>query len=153
MKRAILLALAAIFFGGIFASSGATASPPSGPVKIVTEIDFSTRPFHGTVKVEEGADILGCSAGTFVDSDNGFGGIDKAFTCTRGGTGSFTVNARPCALGFDPETNTCTGNWSVNSSGSTGDFVGLHGAGDFSVVFDAKKPRGMETLTGVIHYD
>jgi hypothetical protein len=130
----------------------AAAAPPSGSVTIVTKIDFTEPPFHGTFKVTEGRDILGCSGGTFVDSDNGFGGIDKAFTCSRGGSGTFTANAHPCAFGFDEATSSCSGIWAIKGSESTGDFAGLYGRGDFFVVIDFDRLTGVETLTGTIGY-
>ncbi len=151
--RARLVTLAALVAAAILATSHASATPPSGPMTIVTKIDFSTFPFHGTFTVPEGADILGCSKGRFVDVPAGeaSASIDKVFTCTRGGSGSFVANFRPCAISFDPEAGTCTGNWDFVSA--TGDFVGLHGAGDVTVVFDPNRPTGVETLTGLIHFD
>ncbi|MBI2236973.1 MAG: hypothetical protein HYU54_00385 [Actinobacteria bacterium] len=148
--RARLLTLAALLVGAILASSAASATTPSGPMTIVTKIDFSTEPFHGTFKVEEGKDILGCRSGTFVDFPSG-ASVDKVFSCSTGGRGTFVANFRPCTITVTPEM--CTGTWNFDSSQSTGDFVGLHGAGDFTVVFDPKKPAGVETLTGLIHYD
>ena len=129
-------------------SSPVVASPPVG-VTIVTKIDFSSEPFHGTFNVTEGADVLGCSRGTFTDFPAA-GAIDKVMTCTKGGDGDIVLDFRPCVISFDPETNTCTGNWKVESA--TGDFEGLLGGGDVLVVFDPNKPAGMETLTGEIHY-
>ncbi len=123
------------------------ASPPSGPVTIVTAIDFSSFPFSGTFDVTGGSDILGCSSGTFVDFPNGFGSIHKVFTCTDGGNGSFTFIFLP---GRSPGPGDQNGHWEAWKS--DGDFAGLRGQGDFSFVF-IPPASGVETLTGVVHFD
>ena len=132
-------------FGGSVRGRHAAA----GPVTIETEIDFSTEPFHGTFQVTEGAEVLGCSSGTFVDTP-GDDDIQKDFTCEKGSKeGNFIAVFVP-----NPETpgpGDENGPWSI--SVGTEDFAGLIGEGDFSVVYapdDA--PRGVETLTGDIEY-
>lgn len=120
----------------------ATGTPPDGPVTIVTAIDFSSFPFSGTFEVTDGDDILGCPSGTFTDFPRGFGVIQKVFSCT-GGTGTFTFL-------FVPGPGNANGHWEAWKA--TGAFVGLHGRGDFSVVFTGPQ-SGVETLTGLIHFD
>lgn len=132
----------------LFAAACSSAEPASGPVTIETEVDFTTRPVVGTFEVTEGADILGCSNGTFEDTplDDG---IYKELTCESGSKdGSFTAVFLP-----DPETpgpGDENGPWSI--SVGTGDFAGLRGEGDFSVVYEDDQPKGVETLTGDIEY-
>jgi hypothetical protein len=128
------------------------ASKPVGPVTINTVIDFTVFPFGGTFTVTEGSELLGCSAGTFVDIPaGGFsrGAIRKHFTCTTGvnAGSSFTVNFRPTR----PAEGGATGQWQVLNG--TGAFANLRGQGDFSVVFSPTEPVGFETLTGAIHFD
>jgi len=77
------------------------------------------------------------------------GAIAKVFTCEDGGTGTFTANFQP--LTGEPGPGDRNGPWNVTDS--TGDFVGLHGHGDFSAVFDAFPPTIIaETLSGERHY-
>ena len=130
----------------------ASASQPSGPVTIVTAISFAEFPFSGTFAVEEGEDTLGCSAGTFVDHPSGFeppakGDIAKIFTCAEGGDGTFTANFQPTRKPGPGDQN---GHWNITDA--TGDFAGLRGQGDFSVVVTGPD-SGTETLTGVVHYE
>lgn len=143
---AVLLSVVAL---SVALVPAAAATSPS-PVTIVTAIDFSEFPFSGTFTVPEGAGMLGCSAGTFVDFPRGFGVIEKHFTCTSGsGSGdTFIVlfHPRPAI----PGPGELNGPWSVLSG--TGDFAKLHGSGDFSVVFTGPD-SGVETLTGGIHFD
>jgi len=153
MSRRIRMVLLVAVVTAVLSPTAAEGSPPVGPVTIVTNIDFSTFPFNGPFTVPAGADLLGCSGGTFVDFPaGGFGAsIDKVFTCTSGGSGAFVIRFRPlCQASFDPEAETCTGNWNVLTAFE--DFAGLQGRGDFMVVFDPDEPAGVETLTGAIHY-
>ena len=114
--------------------------PSGGSVTIITEIDFSAPPFHGTFELTEGADSLGCPNGTFVDSPTA-DAIHKEFKCETGSkTGTFTAEFRP------PE-----GPWSIVDA--TEDFEGLSGGGDFSVIGDASTATGVETLTGEIQFN
>jgi hypothetical protein len=120
------------------------ATQPVGPVTIQTLIDFSTFPFHGTFAVVAGSALLGCSGGTFVDHPANPANfisqsIRKLFTCTAGGTGTFTVNFMPGV-----------GRW--NALDGTGDFANLRGEGNFSVVL-VGPTTGVETLTGNIHFE
>lgn len=133
--------------------STAAATPPEGPVTIVTDIDFSEEPFSGPFEVTEGAEILGCSSGGFVDHPGGVvpgarGVITKNFTCGDGGTGTFTANFQP----FTPADPSCDGSGHWNITDATGDFTGLRGEGDFCVVLTGPE-SGEETLTGSIHFD
>src|SRR3954451_19480296 len=78
-------------------SVGACATGPTqGSVAIITQIDFSGEAPHGTFEVTEGADVLGCSSGTFVDSPTA-NGIHKEFTCESGTkkSGTFTAEFFP----------------------------------------------------------
>ena len=123
-------------------------TPKAGPVTIETEIDFSAEPFQGTFEVTEGADILGCSSGTFSDTPRA-DDIRKDLTCETGSNeGTFTAVFIP-----DPDTpgpGDENGPWSILES--TGAFTGLQGGGDFSVVYADDAPTGVETLTGDIEY-
>jgi hypothetical protein len=123
-----------------------SATPPEGPVTIVTAIDFSSFPFGGTFEVTEGDGILGCPSGMFTDLPRGFGVIQKIFSCT-GGTGTFTFLFVP---GPSPGPGDANGHWEAWKA--TGAFVGLRGEGDFSLVITGRT-SGVETLTGVIHFE
>lgn len=150
----ILLGVVAVFAGVV---SPAAATPPQGPVTIQTDIDFTTSPFSGDFEVTEGAEILGCSTGTFVDfphSQAAPSAIDKVFTCTDGGSGQFVATFRPTP---QPGPGHGNGHWNVTSG--TDDFASLRGQGDFWVVFTDFDPEtgrptaGEETLTGEVHFD
>lgn len=128
------------------------ATKPVGPVTINTMIDFTVFPFSGTFTVSEGAELLGCSAGTFRDVPAGgfsAGAIRKTFTCTAGANSgsTFTVSFRPTPA---PGPGDANGHWQVVAG--TGGFANLRGQGDFSVVFTTPT-TGAETLTGTIHFD
>jgi hypothetical protein len=134
-------------------------STTEGPVTIVTQVDFSDRPVHGTFEVTEGADVLQCSSGTF---ENGFttaGNNPKVFTCESGSNeGTFTTIFAPFESAPGPGDE--NGPWSVVEG--SGDFVGLEGGGDWSVVFatptgdesfvTGDENVGVETMTGDIKY-
>ncbi len=123
-----------------------TSDPAGGAVTIATEIDFSSEPFNGTFEVTEGSDVLGCSQGTFVDTPTAQG-IDKLLTCESGErSGTFTANF---TLQDIPGPGDENGRWRI--AGATGDFTGLSGGGDFSVV-EETPDSGTETLTGEIEY-
>jgi len=129
------------------------ASKPVGLVTINTVIDFTTFPFEGTFTVSAGSGLLGCSAGTFVDTPAGgfsAGAIFKLLTCTAGtqSGSSFTVSFRPTPA---PGPGDANGHWQVVDG--TGGFANLQGQGEFSVVFSATELEGFETLTGSIHFD
>lgn len=128
------------------------ANQPAGPVTIETKISFAEFPFSGTFKVTEGKGLLGCSAGTFVDHPSGVeppakGDIAKIFTCKRGGSGTFTANFQPT---LKPGPGDANGQWSITEA--TGDFTGLHGGGDFYVIYTGPD-SGEEALIGDIHYE
>jgi hypothetical protein len=137
----------------------AAAAPPS-PVTIETKINFTSFPFSGTFAVTEGSENLGCLGGTFVDQPRGagLGQIEKHFTCTTGaGAGDeFVVLFKNDCTFNSHATFRCRpgpgdlggGQWMILSG--TGDFAGLHGSGDLSVVFTGDV-TGEETLTGQIH--
>jgi hypothetical protein len=147
-KLAVILAAASFLLLGQ-ASTGA-ASSPNGPVTIVTNIDFSTFPFHGTFQVVDGASLLGCTGGTFVDTPVAIppSAKHKHLTCTAGPASgsSFTVVFQPTPA---PGPGLANGHWEVLTG--TGAFVNLNGGGDFSVV-PTSPSTGMETLTGVIRF-
>ncbi len=139
----------------------AAASQPQGPVTIVTAIDFSSLPFHGTFVVTVGSSILGCSAGHFFDTTGVVPGeLRKVFSCDSGsGTGDtftflFDLHA------FFATGGHASGHWMVLRG--TGFFATLRGQGDFSVVFCfgpnscpgfLPPPSGIETLTGKVHFE
>ena len=127
-SRIGILVAAALVMSACAATAGT-----EGPVTIETEADFSTRPVVGTFDVTEGADLLGCSSGTFVDEFVAEDSVLKIMTCTSGD------NAGTLTTDFDPD-----GPWSIVEP--TGDFVGLTGSGDFSNVDE------VETFTGDIAY-
>ena len=117
---------------------------------IVTQVDYSDRPVHGTFEVTEGADVLQCSSGAFEDGFVISGNILKVFTCeSRSNEGTFTATFAPSESATGPGDE--NGPWSVVES--SGDFVGLQGGGEWSVVFaTGDEDVGVETLTGDIKY-
>ena len=130
----------------------AAASQPAGPVTILTAISFENFPFTGTFSVSEGAPLLGCSGGTFVDYPGGVqppshGAIAKTFTCASA-TGTFVANFLPTSK---PGPGDGNGHWTITHT--SGAFAGLHGQGDFQVVYADDFLSGVETLTGVVHYE
>ena len=141
MSRSLMLVVVMMLLVG--ACGGDT--PTAGPVTIETKADVSAGTLQGTFEVTVGADVLGCSSGTFVDI-GGATGIDKVMTCESGSNaGTFTIVFHPVGPDFQ------NGPWSVLESSD--DFAGLQGEGDYSVVDD---PDGihaaLETLTGDIEY-
>ena len=131
------------------AEDAQTADPPDFPYVIETELTFETGPPSGTFEVVAGAEVLGCSSGTFVDPDaeeieGGLSEITKVLTCESGPkTGTIAILFRPGQDVDEPDRQ--TGPWEVKEG--TGDFVGLTGGGDHSVVFDSNL-TGLETLAG-----
>lgn len=106
---------------------------------ITTQIDFTEEPFQGTFEVLEGADALGCSSGTFVDTPTERG-VHKEFTCESGtGTGTFTAEFFPPG-----------GPWKIVDADD--DFGELSGWGAFAVTPDETDPEntGVETFIGEI---
>jgi hypothetical protein len=122
----------------------------TGPVTfetaLATGIDFSTQGFSGPFEVTEGADTLGCSAGTWEDTRNDEPGdlqsVSKFMTCSEGDTGTFTINYIPGAYETGTPTGSSEGPWHIEDA--TADFEGLQGEGDYSTVGEA------EILTGDI---
>ncbi len=159
MARLVVLVGALVF--AIMLLPSVAASLPQGPVTIVTAIDFSSLPFHGTFTVTVGSSILGCSAGHFFDTTFIVPGeLRKVFTCDRGsGKGdTFTFLFDTDADAFSG--GHASGHWMVLEG--TGFFATLRGQGDFSVVFCfgpkpcpgfLPPPSGIETLTGTVHFE
>lgn len=117
------------------AEGGATAAsddtPKEGPVTIANQVDFTFRPVTGTFEVTEGADVLGCSSGSFQDSGSPNEGVARVYTCEAGSNeGSFTSDVSFLA---EANTESDSGTWTI-SEGSD-DFVGLQGGGDWSIVY------------------
>jgi hypothetical protein len=129
----LLISLAVGFFVilMVFAVSADDDAPTSGPVTIETEIDFTGQDPGGPFEVTEGADVLGCTAGTFTDPDATDEGILKVLSCESGSKeGTFSILFR---LGEpSPDDGSQSGPWNVSTA--TADFVGLQGEGDMSVV-------------------
>lgn len=113
-------------------------TPTTGPVTIETDVDRSVSPLSGTFEVTVGADVLGCSSGTLVQSDT-FGKLDNVMTCESGpNAGTFTIVY-----------STEDFNWSVLESSD--DFAGLQGDGRFSFVMTGSSGI-VETFTGDVEY-
>lgn len=131
-------------------ASTASAAPTSGPMTIVTHIDFSSFPFQGTFAVTEGASLLGCTGGTFVDHPVALApsAIEKNLTCNAGSASgsSFVALFRPTP---SPGPGLANGHWEIILG--TGFYSSLGGGGDFSVV-PTGQFTGMETLTGVVRF-
>ena len=128
----------------------ADSAPTSGPVTIETELDFTGFPVIGSFEVTEGADVLGCDAGTFSDVPTGES-ITSTLVCESGSRdGSFSIlfylEENADAAGEFAE---FAGPWSITAS--TEDFVGLQGEGDMSMAFDSQT-TGIETFTGTVEY-
>lgn len=117
-----------------------------GPVTIEGAVDSSTRPVVGTFNVTVGADILECSSGTFVDEYIAQDDIRRAMTCDTGAnTGTFTLSF--ALTGPDSGPGDENGSWRVVEG--TGDFSGLQGAGNWSVIWSETDPdEGADTFTG-----
>jgi hypothetical protein len=123
-------------------------TPKEGPVTIANQVDFNFRPVAGTFEVTEGADILGCSSGSFQDAGSPTDGVERVYTCEAGSNeGSFTSDFNFLA----DDTESDSGTWSI-SEGSD-DFVGLQGDGDWSIVYATDDSDiGVGTWTGDISY-
>jgi hypothetical protein len=144
-----LAASSFLVFG--LAAIPAMASSPFGAVTIVTAIDFSTFPFHGTFTVTDGASLIGCTDGTFVDHPIMVGSasvIQKNLTCVDGSSAGslLVVDFHP---GPSPGPGLANGHWEVNSG--TGAFTNLVGGGDFSVS-PTGPTSGVETLAGKVQF-
>ena len=124
-------------------------APKEGPVTVVNEVDFSMLPVTGTFEVTEGADVLGCSSGTFVDRGLPKDGIQRVYTCDSGSNeGSFTTGFTFVAFGSSDSGD--NGTWSV--VGGSDDFVGLQGSGDWSIVYGQTGPDGSGIWTGDVNH-
>jgi len=136
-----------VVIGTCLLGAACASTPTKGTVTITTHIDFRSRPYKGTFEMTQGADVLGCSQGSFVDTPTTTA-IHKELTCEAGGrSGTFTAEFTPQDIPGPGDKN---GPWSI--VGGTGDFSGLSGGGDFWVVYDEGEPSGVETLTGVIEF-
>jgi hypothetical protein len=138
----------------LLAAACSDDTPKEGPVTIENQVDFSFRPVAGTFEVTEGADVLGCSSGTFVDSGSPNEGIQRVYTCESGSNeGSFTASFNFEAEELEESDN---GTWTVVEGSD--DFVGLQGSGDWSIVYPTTDERsslhgiGVGTWTGDINY-
>ncbi len=124
-----------------------TIAPKGTEMLITATSDFAGDQVVGTFDVPEGADGLGCDSGSFVDTDVPTG-VRRLATCESGDrAGTFTVHFVP---GDGPGPGDLNGPWNVE--GATGDFAGLQGEGDFSVVFNEETESGAETLGGSIEF-
>jgi hypothetical protein len=124
-------------------------TPKEGPVTIENQVDFSFRPVAGSFVVTEGADVLGCSSGAFVDAGSPDTGIQRVYTGDSGSNeGSFTASFNFEAEEFEESDN---GTWTVVEGSD--DFVDLQGSGDWTIVYEATGPDvGVGTWTGDINY-
>jgi hypothetical protein len=147
--RALLRSLVLVIVMVLIVAACSSDEPAAGPVTIENEVDFSFRPVAGTFEVTEGADVLGCSSGTFVDAGSPNEGIQRAYTCDSGSNeGSFTASFNFAANEFEESDN---GTWTVVEGSD--DFVDLQGSGDWSIVYEATGPDvGVGTWTGDINY-
>jgi len=137
-----------LFVAACGSDTSTSDTPTSGPVTIETEADFSTRPVIGTFEVAEGADILGCSTGTWEDTfDDVTEDVTKLMSCTEPNTGTFTILFDPDGYDTGPGEN--NGPWSILNGFD--DYAGLQGEGDFWSV-DVGPETGAGTFTGDIEY-
>ena len=159
MKRSILV-LAVLFLLAASLASTVGAAQPEGPVTITSAIDFTALPRVGRFEVTEGAELLGCSEGTYVGSWPGRGRrnssiVRQDFFCERepdedGPDFVVKNNPNPTISGDED----LYGHW-VFWKG-TGDFAGLRGRGEVSVwwTFENGQVVRLESVyTGVVHYD
>ena len=134
LQRCLLwLAVTPLLIIGFLPITGAT--PPSGPVTILTTLDFTTFPPSGAFEVTEGQEILGCPSGMTMDYPRGVGVVERVFTCDVG-NGQFTF------LFLDRSNH-----WQAWKG--TEAFRGIRGQGGFRIDFIAET----DTITGVIHFD
>lgn len=124
-----------------------SSEPAAGPVTIENVVRFGSQGVSGPFEVTEGADVLGCSSGTFVDSGTPDSGIERVYTCDSGSNeGSFTTGFTFDAFTDEGE----NGTWSVVEGSD--DFVGLQGSGDWFIVYPTNPDVGMGTWTGDINF-
>lgn len=109
-------------------TAAAAVMPVAGPVTIETVIVPGVVQTTGTFEVVEGADLLGCSAGSLTQSD-GPSGNTGVMTCEDGDReGTFSLRWRGLNSAEGPGDE--NGPWSVVAS--SGDFTGLNGEGLWS---------------------
>ena len=119
------------------AAEPTATEPAEENVTVEGEIDFDTS--LGSFTVTDGSEVLGCEAGTQEEMD-GAAGVEKTLTCESGSrSGTFTITFVP------PE-----GTWKV--TGTTGDFEGLSGGGDWSGQANADGSTGSDTWSGEITF-
>jgi hypothetical protein len=134
MRMPIWLVFAVATIGLLAACA---TGPTQGSTTIITQIDFTAQPFKGTFKVTEGADVLGCSSGTFVDTPTDRG-VHKKFTCESGTRmGTFTAEFFPPG-----------GPWKIVNG--MGGFSGLSGWGAVALTSRAGETTGVETFIGEV---
>ena len=145
MRRSLMLVVLMM----LFISACGSDAPTSGPITIELEPDFTTRPVAGPFTVTEGADILGCSSGTFVDTiDEVAVEVTQLMTCSGPNTGTFTIVFDPADSGAelgDPPTP-----WRILDGFD--DFAGLQGEGGFWHTHPDGEETSMSTYTGDIEY-
>jgi hypothetical protein len=147
LLRSMMLVMVMVLFAAACSSDESASGPITIETSLETGIDYSTQPFQGSFEVTEGADILGCSSGTWEDARNDEAGdlqsVSKFMTCSEGDTGTFTINYVPG--GYDTgQPGSSDGPWSIEDA--TADFSGLQGEGDYRTAGEA------EILTGDIEY-
>lgn len=136
-----------VAIGTCLLGAGCASSPTKGMVTITTHMTSGPNPYNGTFEMTEGADVLGCSRGSFVDAPTG-PAIRKELTCETGWKwGTFTAEFTPRDIPGPGDQN---GPWSI--VGGTEDFSGVSGGGEFWVVYHQGESSGVETLTGVIEF-
>ncbi len=132
-------------------SGVAADTPPTGePVTIVRRERLHEMPSNGTFEVTEGAEFLGCAAGTFVDSVEPIA-LHSVHTCEAGTrTGTFTARIRFIDVsGIGP--GDFNAPWSI--VGATGDFAGLAGGGHSWQVIDQDGAGGTSWVIGAVRFD
>ena len=137
LLRSLMLVLVMV----LFVAACSSDEPASGPITIEAKLDVSARPIAGKFEVTEGADVLGCSAGKFVDDPSG-DELKRVMTCSGPNTGTFTHSFDP--LGYDTGPGEQNGPWRIVDA--TADFTGLQGGGDWWGIGTT------ETITGDIEY-
>ena len=138
LRAVVLAAVMALF---VVACS--SDEPASGPVTIEATVTTPVPPIGGTFDVTEGADILGCTAGTFEDMEPVGVDVNRVITCSDPDAGTFTIAFDPGGYATGPGGD-ANGPWRVVDAG---DFAGLQGDGDWWATGVS------ETLVGDIAYD
>lgn len=116
----------------------------SGPVTIKAQVVLGAD--AGTFEVTEGADVLGCSSGTFLDMSETHDIRDADLTCESGEkAGTFSVMFWRQQSGAEE-----AGTWTI--VGGTGDFSGLQGGGEYSDLFHVHEDTVAATFAGDIEH-